>query len=51
MVEYNRVNAKLSDSQLNKLTSAVKSNEGITLIMNARMFNGSLPHKLLLTSR
>ena len=35
MVEYNTVNAKLTNSQLNKLKSAVKSNEGTT------MFNGN----------
>ena len=52
MVEYNTVNAKLSNSQLNKLNSAVKSNEGTTLRMNARMFNShNLPHELLLTTR
>ena len=52
MVEYNTVNAKLSNSQLNKLKSAVKSNEGTTLRMNARMFNSdNLPHELLLTTR
>ena len=52
MVEYNTVNVKLSNSQLNKLKSAVKSNEGTTLRMNARMFNGNnLPHELLLTTR
>ena len=27
MVEYNTINAKLSDSQLNKLKSAVKTNK------------------------
>ena len=52
MVEYNIVNAKLSNSQLNKLKSAVKSNEGTTLRMNAKIFNGNnLPHELLLTIR
>ena len=52
MVEYNTVNTNLSNSQLNKLKSAVKSNEGTTLRMNARMFNGNnLPHELLLTTR
>ena len=39
MVEYNRVNAKLSNSQLNKLKTSVKNNERTTLRMNARMFN------------
>ena len=37
MVEYNTVNVKLLDSQLNKLKSAVKSRQGTTLRMNARM--------------
>ena len=49
MVEYNTVNAKLSNLQLNKLKTAVKHNQGKTLRMNARMFN--LPHELLLTQR
>ena len=52
MVEYNTINAKLSDSQLNKLKSAVKNKQGTTLRMSARMFNGNnLPHELLLTTR
>ena len=59
MVEYNTVNAKLSDSPLNKLNSAVKNKQGTTLRMNARMFNennimfnkNNLPHELLLTTR
>ena len=52
MVEYNTVNVKLSNSQLNKLKSAVKNKQGTTLRMNARMFNGNnLPHELLLTTR
>ena len=52
MVEYNTVNAKLSNSQLNKLKSAVKGNEGTTFRMNARMFDGNnLPHELFLTQR
>ena len=52
MVEYNKVNVKLSDSQLNKFKNAVKDQTGTTLIMNIKMFNGnSLPHELLLTTR
>ena len=52
MVECNTVNAKLSDSQLNKLKSAVKNRTGTTLIMNTRMFGANnLPHELLLTTR
>ena len=52
MVEYNTINANLSDSQLNKLKSAVKNKQRTTLRMSARMFNGyNLPHELLLTTR
>ena len=52
MVEYNTVNAKLSNLQLNKLKSAVKSKQGTTLRMNPKMFNGNnLLHELLLTTR
>ena len=49
MVEYNTINAKLSDSQLNKLKRAVKNKQGTTLRMNFKMFSGNnLPHELLL---
>ena len=52
MVECNTVNAKLSDSQLNKLKRAVKNKQGTTLRMNIKMLNGNnLPHELLLTTR
>ena len=52
MVEYNTINAKLSDSQLTKLKSNVKNKQGTTLRMSARMFSAnSLPHELLLTTR
>ena len=52
MVEYNKVNVKLSDSQLNKLKTAIKNQTGLTLRMNTEIFNGnSLPHDLLLTTR
>ena len=39
MVEYNIVNAKLSNSQLKKLKSAVKNTQGTTLRMNTRIEN------------
>ena len=52
MVEYKIINVKLSDSQLNKLKSAVKNKQGTTLRMNAKMFSANnLPHELLLTTR
>ena len=52
MVEYNKVNAKVLYSQLNKLKSAVKNKQGTTLRMNVKMFNrNNLRHELLLTTR
>ena len=52
MVEYNTVNAKLSNLQLNKLKSVAKNNQGTTLRMNARILSANdLPHELLLTTR
>ena len=52
MVEYNKVNIKLSDTQLKKLKAAVKNKTGTTLRINLKMFNGNnLPHALLLTTR
>ena len=52
MVEYTKVNVKLSDSQIKKLKDAVKDNTGTTLRINLKMFNGNdLPHQLLLTTR
>ena len=52
MVEYTKVNVKLSDSQIKKLKDAVKDNTGTTLRISLKMFNGNdLPHELLLTTR
>ena len=52
MIEYSKVNVKLSDSQIKKLKDAVKDNTGTTLRINFKMFNGNdLPHELLLTAR
>ena len=52
MVEYNKVNVKLSDTQLKKLENAVKNKTGTTLRIRLKMFNGNnLPHELLLTTR
>ena len=45
MVEYTKVNVKLSNTQLKKLKDAVKNNTGITLRISSKMFNGNdLPH-------
>ena len=52
MVEYSKINCKLTNVQLNKLKIAVKSNEGATLRLGIRNFNkNETPHKLLLTTR
>ena len=52
MVEYSEVNSKLTDTQLEKLKTAVKNNTGTTLRMSLKMFDGNdLHHELLLTTR
>ena len=52
MVEYNKINVKLPDTQLKKLKNAVKNKTGTTLRISLKMFNGNnLPHELLLTTR
>ena len=44
MTLYNKVSVKLSDSQLN--------NQGLTLGMDIKIFNGNnLPHELLLKKK
>ena len=52
MVEYSKVNVKLSDMQLKELKTGVENKTGTTLRINLKMFNGNdLPHELLLTAR
>ena len=52
MVEYSKINCKLTNVQLNRLKKAVKSNEGATLRLGIRNFNKDEdPHELLLTTR
>ena len=52
MVEYSKVNVKLSDTQLKKLKTAVKDKTGTTLRMSLKMLDGNyLPYELLLTAR
>ena len=51
MVEYNKINCKLTNVQLNKLKKAVKSNERTTLRLGIKNFNkDETPHELLLTT-
>ena len=52
MVEYSKVNCKLTNLQLNKLKKAVKSNEELTLRLSTKNFNkNEVRHELLLTTR
>ena len=52
MVEYSKVNVKLSDTQLKKLKTAVKNKTGTTLRMSFKKFDGNDPsHELLLSTR
>ena len=51
MLEYTKINCKLTNVQLNKLKKSVKSNEGATLRLGIKKFNkDELPHELLLTT-
>ena len=52
MVEYSKINCKLTNVQLNKFKKAVKSIEGAPLRLGIRNFNkDERPHELLLTTR
>ena len=55
MTQYNKLNVKLSNSQLNKLKSAIKDRTEITLNLSSNIVRDSndennFPHKLLLTN-
>ena len=52
MVEYNKVNIKLTDTLVKKLQTAVKNKTAKALRMSLKMLNGNnLPHKLLQTTK
>ena len=52
MVEYNKLNLKLTNAQLKKLKTATKNKTGTTLRMSLRMIGGdNLPHVSFLTTR
>ena len=52
MVDYSKENVKLSDTQLQKMKTAVKNKTGTTFRISLKMFNvKDLPHELLLTTR
>ena len=52
MVEYSKVNVKLSDTQLKKPKDAVSNDTGTTLRIYLKTLNGNnLPYELILTTR
>ena len=52
MVNYSKVNVKLTDTQLTKMKTAVKNKTGTILRMSLKILDGNdLPHELLLTTR
>ena len=54
MTQYNSLNVKLSNSQLNKFKSAIKNENEVVLRLSLNMIGDNetnFPHKLLLTNR
>ena len=56
MTQYNSLNVKLSNSQLNKLKLSIKNENHIVLRISSNMVSNSndntnFPHELLLTNR
>ena len=56
MTQYNRVNVKLSNPQLNKLKTAIKNKTDVVIRISPNMIGdsndkGNFPHELLLTNR
>ena len=55
MTQYNTLNVKLSNSQLNKLKSAIKKRTEVTLNLSSNLIGNSndetnFPHKLSLSN-
>ena len=56
MTQYNSSNLRLSNSQFNKLKSAIKNQTDVVLRLSLNMIgnsvdNANFPHELLLTNR
>ena len=56
MTQYNSLNVKLSNSQLNKLKSVIKNETEVVLRLSSNMIGNSndetnFPHQLLLNNR
>ena len=56
MTQFNSLNIKLSNSQLNKLKSGIKNGTKVALNLSSNLIGNSndetnFPHKILLTDR
>ena len=56
MIQYNSLNVKLSNSQLNKLKSSIKNETDVVLRISSNMVgnsndNTNFPNEILLTNR
>ena len=56
MTQYNSLNVKLSNSQLNKLKSSIENENDVVFRISSKMVSNSndntnFPHELLLTNR
>ena len=52
MVEYSKINVKLTDTQLRNLKTAIKNKTGTTLRISLTILDGNdVPNDLLLTTR
>ena len=54
MTQYSSLNVKLSNSQLNRVKSAIKNETEVVLRLSSNMVRDNdtnFPHKLLLTNR
>ena len=54
MTQYNSLNVKLSNSQVNKFKSAIKNESEVVLRLSSNVIGDNetnFPHKLLLTNR
>ena len=52
MVEYSKINVRLSDTQLKKLKNVVKDKTRTAMRISLKMLAGNdMPHELLLTIR
>ena len=56
MTQYDRLNTKLSNSQLNKLKPVIKNENDVVIRLSPNMIGdcnhkGNFPHELLLTGR